>query len=303
MFLLDKKVLFFSFFMISFSVCNTKVLDCLFNFSFKKAYTCVINDGYIFGDFHVNITNVAGHHYEYNTNIDVQAIQTKHNKYKLYYIPRNIEKFFKNIIAMDLNWCNIQAISEEDFKPFQYLQTISLFNNHISEILEDTFVYNKKLETIDLGNNDIYYIGPTTFSHLKKLKKLYLNMNVCISIDGKIEQEVLKIIKEIEEGKCVDEKIREINATILSTTIETQADPNINNHIKLYLWIVLVSLIIIVLFIIILAVKVIRKFKRIEEIERKVEELKRKSILEMREDLGHLYDEIQNQTSLTNNSF
>ncbi|KAG5676525.1 hypothetical protein PVAND_006353 [Polypedilum vanderplanki] len=354
MLIFNKNIFVFCFLVTSFSFCNTTILKCTFDYDLLWAmfhrrpnYTCVINDGDIFGDFCVNITDVTGQHYENNTNDDVKGIVSRRVR-KLNYIPRNIEKFFKNIIAMDLSFSNIQAISQDDFKSFPNLEVLNLLENHITEILEDTFKYNLKLEIIILMDNDIYYIGSTTFNHLENLEILELTDNICISTYAMSKEEVLNITKMIQESECVDKKIRTINAKISSNTnkinmvtnnveqklnrIAMENDQNIKSHVEKfdekfksntfkmqnktnethnnenfivtkYLWIAFIVLCVIVFFLILLVVKVFRNLKRIKirekDIERKLEEIKRKSIFEMREDLGHFYEEIQNQESQT----
>nr|XP_039252613.1 SLIT and NTRK-like protein 2 [Styela clava] len=71
----------------------------------------------------------------------------------------------------------LQAISEDDLKPYQEISVLYGNRNNIVHLVSKTFKKNKKLENIDFCSNRIRVIDLHAFKGLKRLKILHLDNN------------------------------------------------------------------------------------------------------------------------------
>jgi Leucine-rich repeat (LRR) protein len=111
------------------------------------------------------------------SNRDVRGIRSEGQE--INFIPRDIDRFFPNIIALYLPNANIAEIYEEDFKPFPNLRMLWMMNNKIEVLEEHLFRNNPNLGEIAFNDNQLRQVSLNTFSILR-LSYLYLNRNPCI---------------------------------------------------------------------------------------------------------------------------
>lgn len=140
-------------------------------------YTCIL-----LNDLSIpkggKVTGLTGQHQEGKTNLDVKGLSAAGKI--LNFIPKDIDKFFHNIIALTYSNANLTDIHEEDFKPFPNLRVLYISSNKIEVLEENLFRSNPSLGEISLSSNKIRHISVNTFSILKPLTYLYLTNNVCI---------------------------------------------------------------------------------------------------------------------------
>lgn len=78
---------------------------------------------------------------------------------KLKHVPRNLEKYFPNLLILKLNFNRINLISNSDFKSYKNLRVIDFSENEISRLDTDIFDGLPNLEKVLLNDNRIKNIG------------------------------------------------------------------------------------------------------------------------------------------------
>ncbi|KAG5679120.1 hypothetical protein PVAND_008712 [Polypedilum vanderplanki] len=190
---------------LKFSSINSVTIECSYNyyeFFGNIEYDCLLKNKKIFTEDDVSIEEAKGQHLEGKTNDDVTTFRISDAK-NLKSFPRNINNVFKNLKFLSIQLTKITEITSEDLKVFPDLKYLSISGNEIKVIREDTFKFNPKLEEIYLFGNYIKYIDRRTFSDLKNLKKLFLEGNTCSFQEASNKDQVMKIVKEIENGTCL----------------------------------------------------------------------------------------------------
>ncbi|KAG5679105.1 hypothetical protein PVAND_008698 [Polypedilum vanderplanki] len=121
----------------------------------------------------------------------------------LKFLPKNINNIFKNLAQIEITHSSLTEITSEDLKFFPELKDLVLNLNQVKVIRENTFIFSPKLEEITLMYNKINHIDPKSFSDLKSLEKLGLKENICEFGYAFNRNEVLEVIKNIEQGFCL----------------------------------------------------------------------------------------------------
>ncbi|KAG5679113.1 hypothetical protein PVAND_008705 [Polypedilum vanderplanki] len=172
------------------------IFCCLVILKFSSADSVTIECEYLIRD------------YKYSCDVQNQEIFTDvevfgiHNAPNLKHFPRNIKNVFKNLIRIGISQSNLSKITSEDLKDFPKLKGLYLHFNQIEVIRKDTFKFNPEIEEIILKYNKIKHIEPKAFSKLRNLKELDLTGNSCQFEWAGKREEVLEIIKKIEEETC-----------------------------------------------------------------------------------------------------
>ncbi|CAG9811117.1 unnamed protein product [Chironomus riparius] len=160
------------------------------------------------------INQARGTHESHKTDDDVTGFYSSSKKIEIF--PRDLEKVFKNLKLIVINYGRLTNIHQADLKPFKNLENLNLAYNDIKVINEGLFDFNLDLAYISLSNNKIYQIHPEVFTPLTKLSYLSLETNVCIDIrvDNSV-RDVMELIKKIKVS-CVNGEIKSTAATELS---------------------------------------------------------------------------------------
>ena len=115
-----------------------------------------------------------------------------------------LQKFFTNLIVLDVYATGLQEIYKEDLKPFPDLRFLSLINNELKTINFVLFVYNPNLEVLLLSGNRIEIVNDS-FEFLSNLRYLSFKNNLCKSGDAKNNRtEVTALIEEIHINCEID---------------------------------------------------------------------------------------------------
>lgn len=89
------------------------------------------------------------------------------------FIPKNIEKFLPNLIALDINNAGLLGVTKENLKGFgENLVRLSLQGNRLTSLNADLFEYNPNMNRIILSDNPFRHIDPDFFINLKNLGNL-----------------------------------------------------------------------------------------------------------------------------------
>ena len=121
-------------------------------------------------------------------------------------MPRGLEKFFKNLIVIDIYTTGLLKVQKEDLEPFPELKYLSFSKCSLQAIDFDLFIYNPKLEMILLFGNKITVVNDA-FNNLPNLRFLSFKDNPCYSGEAKDDRNaVVELVKKIHNECAIDYK-------------------------------------------------------------------------------------------------
>lgn len=97
----------------------------------------------------------------------------------VFQLPKNIDKFFPNLVV--INWYNsvIKMLDKEDLKPFPNLIWLSFAVNQLQSLDGNLFQYTQKLKFIDFYQNQLVQIGDDLIKNLTELEAANFRINTC----------------------------------------------------------------------------------------------------------------------------
>ncbi|KAL7039935.1 hypothetical protein ACKWTF_000185 [Chironomus riparius] len=157
--------------------CNYGILGL---WAVGNKYRCSV-DNHLFVDSpeKAQIDDISGTHMNGKDNNDEIYFHIRSKAVQ--YLPRGLEKFFKNVTGIAVWYDLLKEIHQFDFKPFKSLECVNIFESKIEIIEENIFDYNPNLIAVSFGKANIFHIGSTVFDHLSKLTSLHLGGNTCIN--------------------------------------------------------------------------------------------------------------------------
>ncbi|KAG5668308.1 hypothetical protein PVAND_016254 [Polypedilum vanderplanki] len=196
------KTLWFEFFFIPFV--SAVEINCEFrNISWGGVglfYDCNLQNDPRITSLYTAVTVVNGNHQLPMNNEKVQGFTSQSSSQIINYIPHGLDKFFPNLISIDINDGRIKEIHQKDLEQYPKLKILDLFENDIEYLEKDLFKFNTELQIVWIYNNKITQIYPTIFDHLNNLKRLWLTNNKCINKNKEDRSGVLELIKEVKEN-------------------------------------------------------------------------------------------------------
>lgn len=215
-------ITFFSFLLPFFGISMSTDINCSYEYftfiAVGYTYHCDIRySPNIISEESAVINQARGTHESYKNDDDVTGLYSSSKTIAIF--PRGLEKIFKNLKLISINYGRLSEIHQSDLKPFPKLQYFSLPYNNIKIIEKGLFEYNPELAYISFSNNDVHEIYPEVFSRLKKLNYLVLDSNSCIDrrADDSLSQ-IKDIIKDIA-NKCT-------NTAVTTTTTTEWPEPS-----------------------------------------------------------------------------
>lgn len=169
----------------------------------NPVYSCAVTSV----DFVDNpiLTEVFGDHHEGKSNEDVQDILF-FSLPNLSIIPREMENYFPDLIAIYIANCNINRVFGDELSAYENLQWFWLkFNPNLEKIPGGLFANNLKLKHLWLNNNQLKSVGINLLESLENLKSVNFDGNKCISKEAKNSAEVPGLIEDLQNN-CVDTK-------------------------------------------------------------------------------------------------
>lgn len=125
------------------------------------------------------LEDVRGNHLTGKSNLDVEFLDI--GQQDLAYIPKGIEKFFKNLIGIRYKHSNLATISSDDLKPFPQLLFFGMYDTKLVSLDGNLFQNNLNLQVVSIFANKIEHIGPNLLGGLSQLKDVSFTSNVCIN--------------------------------------------------------------------------------------------------------------------------
>lgn len=141
------------------------------------------------------LENVKGTHQSGYTNDNVEYLWV--NGEHLLFVPQEIEKFFKNLLAMTFRDTNIHSISAQDLQSFPQLQSLEINHGDLSSLDGNLFMYNPRLLNVAFDDNEIEHIGLDLVTKLDHLRELALSRNTCIDESAFWRPDVLKLAPKL----------------------------------------------------------------------------------------------------------
>lgn len=222
-------VRFLFIFFITLEIVQSAVVNC--KFESKEwglhngfQYACVVQNNLLLARGE-KITAVTGQHQAGKSHADVKGFATEGKIVN--FVPKDIEKFFPNIIALTFANANINEIHEDDFKPFPKLRAVFMMNNQVRELERNLFRNNPSMGEIKLNNNKIEHVE-NAFDNLPQLTFLFLNENICINAEAWSTEKVVNLVKQVRE-KCSSNNVEtcEVRNQRLESAIE-----NLKSEVK-----------------------------------------------------------------------
>jgi Leucine rich repeat len=213
-----------------FGLCNGISLECEYNTAnwlhLGNVYYCEAKVGQLNAGHAV--TGVSGNHASGKTNDDVKAIQIMNQA--LDFIPRDVNKYFKNIQGLSMWNAKLKVISKFDLQQFPELRSFYINGNPIEAVEGDLFSYTKKLRLVALENNKITSVGANLFSDLKDLRALFFQYNSCLSeYVSDNPTAALELSKRIVQACPVSAVMVERTVSAIQTNLDTNIEPAIAN--------------------------------------------------------------------------
>lgn len=161
------------------------------------------------------LTDVAGSHKAGKTNVDVRGffMNTDNNLERL---PKDIEKFFPNLLFFGWQRGSLKNITADDLKPFPNLSLLSFSHNQLESLESDLFKHTKALKWIWFTSNFIEHVGSRCLHGLNGLEFAEFSNNKCISFGATSKVDV-ELLRESLQTKCLAEVIPQ--ASMLSSVV------------------------------------------------------------------------------------
>lgn len=137
-----------------------------------------------------------------NEKADLTEIKEINIKYVvMYFMVKGFANHLKNIIALNIGYCQLKEISRDDLKVFPKLKYLWIWENELEVLEADLFKFNPEIIYINLYWNFLKSIDSNIFNNLKSLKFVYIHKNICISSKAYNQDEMNKLL-EIIKNKC-----------------------------------------------------------------------------------------------------
>jgi hypothetical protein len=192
-------MLFFAITLLFLGLSNGITLKCTFGPSdwqtIGNVYACSAKVNQVIGER--TVTGVSGTHWSGKTNDDVKAIQM--DRQTLDFIPRDINKHFKNLQGLQMVDTTLKFISKFDLQQFPDLKHLDLRRNQLEVIDGDLFSFTTKIKTIILVNNKITNVGLNLLSNLKDLGRVFFNDNPCIHASAESPSAILDLSRKLAQ--------------------------------------------------------------------------------------------------------
>lgn len=184
-------------FVVTFFIASTygSIIEC----DFKNVYWGIIAVRYTCDEANVinsesetALSNVIGNHTSGKSDENVEALTVSDEK-TLDRIPKNIGKFFPNILALLWTYGALTSITAEDLEQLPKLNILVLSHNKLVSLDESLFKHTPKLQLIEFNDNLIEHADKKLLTSLKQLESAEFLENPCINMTASTSREVRDI--------------------------------------------------------------------------------------------------------------
>lgn len=148
--------------------------------------------------------------------------------------PKHLERFFPNLIAIQIRFGGMTTITSNDLAPWPKLIVISLRDNKFETLDGDLFQYTPDIAWIEFHDNILRNVGANLLFNLNKLVSVNFLRNGCIDFLAGSAQQIVSLKTQLLmqcPGQCTtrcslsrefDEQKTSMNAQLLKVErIET----------------------------------------------------------------------------------
>lgn len=185
-------------------------------------YTCTAR---VLFDGNQNVTSVYGSHQSGKGNGNVQGLTL--SSQDLPFVPTNIQSFFANVLALDLDTNVISSINNKHLKQFPNLQLFSIWKNRITSIDSNLFDGLTSLKFISFDSNDLRHIGHDI--NIPSNGDMRFAHNPCIDQWANTPGQILNL--KLNLLRYCPPKIAQIEETLKNRPFLTNVDGRVNNLI------------------------------------------------------------------------
>ena len=187
-------------------------------------YTC-LSSQVIQSRNETSLTEVRGRHITGRTDENVHGF-TLRNSFVLNQIPKNVEAFFPNLIAIEYHGGNLTSVSADDIKPFPNLKLLSLSSQQLVTLDGDLFKHTPKIQAIFFRDNFITNVGHNFLSDLNDLIVADFRHNPCVHFFANSFTQI-ENLKTMLLRQCPPLKTPEPPTTISTTSTTTSGECSI----------------------------------------------------------------------------
>ncbi|KAG4077687.1 hypothetical protein HA402_015730 [Bradysia odoriphaga] len=177
-----------------------------------------------------SVSNVSHNHLDDFGDADVLSLIFNDN---IAFTPFNIQDFFPNLVAIDINGKGTSELTRESLKGLQSLRHFSFSRNQLQVIETNLFIENPLIESIYFEGNPIRHVAFNVFDHLEGLRTLYMSETTCINENATSDLNAVDVLKfrilvhcpptfEMLEEKVVKSSLLQI---IVAAQIDREIDP------------------------------------------------------------------------------
>lgn len=131
------------------------------------------------------------------------------------YIPKGLEKFFPNMIAIGVFGGKISKLSGDELNAYENLVSFHLCNTLLEYVPGNLFSNNLRISYIFLNDNKIKYVGSSLLNGLNMLVRVGFARNICIDQSALFSNAEIVALKKNLLEKCA------VNEGYLKTTTTT----------------------------------------------------------------------------------
>jgi len=190
--------------------------------TFGTIYYCdVQNDVNITSLDAAQVDSISGEHLDGYNNDNVEAFHIS-GRGKIHYFPRGLNKFFKNLTAIQIADTGLKEIHQSDLKDFTELKGLYLQANDLEILEENLFKFNLNLDYIYLNLNKITHIDPNVFVKLTKLNSLNLILNTCIDMAADEKVAEVQNIINAAQAQCTNSGYSNLEQKVRNLEVESE---------------------------------------------------------------------------------
>jgi len=211
-----------------FSSTSAVIIDCDFT-SYTSGdieiYSCNAAYGSITDDNTTN-TIVRGTHLASRTDADVNFFSAI--ELFMTYFPKDLYKFFPNLISINLLVGYLTSINAADLK-FPHLTSITIYQHPITTLDGNLFQHTKKLKEITFAYIHLTNAGRGLLANLDELEMASFIYTDCIDESAWTREEIPRLIDALER-QCPP--LPEMMTTTLATKTTTESDDGCTDHLE-----------------------------------------------------------------------
>lgn len=187
--------------MASISICYCITIECDFEeleWAVGKLYSC--SPAIIRKDrnlTHVLSVIMSHKHLSRRRNDDVEGLWVTQYQVHLKQIPKDMDKFFPNLLAIGLQNTTITSLTADDFKPFPHLELLTVLSNKLVSIDGDIFKYTPNMRFIEFSDNLLQTVGLGLLDNLEDLNWAHFSNNQCIDFDASDQTDIRELRQKL----------------------------------------------------------------------------------------------------------